>query len=264
VSRIERSRGSRAKSHVMAVVSMCSALALPLAGCESETGLASGDYPGLHGGSRPCTGAFTPHSEVCWDDSVSGDGGQVSADMSASQENMADVEGQDRCLQGIIPTPGPPGKLTVSFTTVPVDGLYTPRNCGAVWIEDSLLSYVRTLELWTAERQMSLVQWNSRVCHADPTVTAPDVITSATLPGPKMHTSTWDSRDFRGAVVPDGTYTLWMQVAENEIFPEGPFVKIPIVKGPTPFSTGMPFNQPGFSGITVTYTPDGAAPVAAP
>lgn len=252
---------SHAMCHVMLLVSTGLLLPLCLAGCESEEGLTSGDYPGLRGENRVCTGAFTPHSTVCWDDRDTGDGGGISADMSASQENMSDIEGQDRCAAGIIGAPGTAGKFTVSFTTTLIDGLYAPRNCGAVWLEDSFLFYVRTLEVWTHERQMSLVQWDARVCKTD--VTLADAISGATLAAPAMHTSTWDTKDFRGNVVPDGTYTLWLQVASNEIFPEGPFAKIPITKGSTPYAEKVAA-QPGFSGIVVTYTPDGAMPAAVP
>jgi hypothetical protein len=236
-----------------------------LAGCESTTGLASGDYDPSRL-QRQCAGAYTPHSEVCWK-APENDGGddQVSANSSTSQENMADIEGRNRCdPPGIIGAPGTEGTMTVTFTTTSIPGLYAPRNCGAVWIEDSLLFFVRTIELWTAERAMSLVQWNSRACHvSDTTVTAPDVVTSATLDKPATHSIKWDTKDFRGKVVPDGVYTLWMQVAVNEIFPEGPFMTIPVTKGPTPFAVKPP-DMDGFKDIQITYTPTVAAPVASP
>lgn len=237
---------------VLVVLSVASAFAL---GCEANgDDISSGDLGFLGRERRACVGAFAPHNESCWRDP--GDGGEeeIAANDQKSQENQSDVSNMDRCAQLIVPPPGTKGTLTVTFTTVTTGGLYAPRNCGAVWIEDSMLAYVRTLELWTAERQMSIVQWNTRACHADPTYLKPDVTTSATLSDPKTHTSKWDMTDFRGNVMPDGQYTLWMQVAENEIFPEGPFLEIPFTKGAMPF-TLMPPDQPGFKGITITYTP---------
>ena len=123
------------------------------------------------------------------------------------------------------------GTLTVSFATKTVGGLYGPRNVGAVWIEGAELTYVRTLEVWAMERQMSVVQWYNRACHvvADGGV---DAVATATLPEPATHKLQWDGRDRRGKPVPDGVYTLWMQVSENEIFPGGPFQQIPFSKGP--------------------------------
>lgn len=239
---------------VLAVLSVAAALVSGVAGCESEGPLSSGDLVQLNG-RRQCTGAYTPHSTACWEDPGDGGEGEVSANTNISQELMDEVAGTDRCAS-IIGPPGTKGTMTVTFTTVTTNGLYAPRNCGAVWIEKAapLLEYVRTLEIWAAERQMSIVQWNSRACHSDPTLLKPDVTTSATLPEPKTHTVTWNLEDFRGNVVPDGDYVLWMQVAENEIFPEGPFLNLPFTKDATPFTMTLP-SADGFRDISITYTP---------
>lgn len=114
----------------------------------------------------------------------------------------------------------PAGTLNVSFTTTRTGGLYAPRNAGAVWIEGADSSYVRTLEVWASERQMSVVQWYTRACHVVPDGGV-DAVATATLPEPATHKVQWDGRDARGKFVKDGVYTLWMQVTENEIFPEG-------------------------------------------
>jgi hypothetical protein len=242
---------------VLTALSVAVLSAACLFGCDSETGLPSGDFGGF-GNRRTCIGAFTPHSEACWDANDGGDEGEVSANGALSQEVLDQLP--PNCSMGLQGAPGTPGKLTVTFTTKVTGGLYSPRNCGAVWIEDPFRFYIRTLELWTAERHMSIVQWNASVCKTDMTYQKPDVTTSATLPGPKMHTSTWDMKDYRGNVVADGDYVLWMQVAENEIFPEGPFIQIPFTKGPEPKTITMTAETmaselDGFKDITVTYTP---------
>jgi hypothetical protein len=110
------------------------------------------------------------------------------------------------------------------------------------------------MELWTRERSNSVVAWKQSMCATDATITAPDVITSATLDQPSQHTATWDTRDFRGGFVPDGDYVLWLQVTENEIFPEGPFMKIAFRKGIDPFTMAPPA-ETGFKDIAISYAP---------
>jgi hypothetical protein len=246
--------GKNTLRQVLTALSVAAAFAAVGLGCDAEDALSSADF--RFRDRQQCTGAFTPHSEACWEDP--GDGGEeeIAANDQQSQQNRSDVAGMDRCAGGIVGAPGTPGTLTVTFTTTVTKGMYSPQNCGAVWVEDSLTFYVRTLELWTAERHASIVQWDTRVCKKDPTVTAPDVITSATLRQHKSHTSKWDLKDFRGNVVPDGQYTLWLQVAENEIFPEGPFLEIPFTKGTTPQTFTLPNDKlEGFKDITITYQP---------
>jgi hypothetical protein len=231
-----------------------------LAACEGEDAIPSYDYRPT---TRFCPGAYTPQSEVCWTGNDGGDEGPITANSAAAMENIARFDNMDRCLPGIIGAPGTVGKLTVSFATQKLTGKYTPRNCGAVWIEDAFGFYVRTLELWAAERQPSVVAWSQSACSKDSTIA--DAITSATLDKPAEHTSTWNTEDFRKNVVPDGVYTLWMQVTENEIFPEGPFMKIDFTKGSAPFTLKPTAEQQvqGFVAVTLTYTPnDAAAPPA--
>jgi hypothetical protein len=144
--------------------------------------------------------------------------------------------------------------MTVSFTTTVLKGTYSPGNVGAAWIEDSMAQYVRTVEVWAGERVQSITMWFPRSCRSDPTVKAPDVITSATLKAHATHTRSWDGKDFRGAVVPDGQYTLWLQVTESEFVPEGPYLMIPFEKGNKPWER-MATPIPGFADIKLTYAP---------
>lgn len=160
----------------------------------------------------------------------------------------------DRCAPRLEEESGTEGRLTVSFSTVTLHGLYAPRNCGAVWIEDANQSYVRTLEAWAQKQQLSVVQWNVRACHAGPDASVPDVVASATLLEHKPHEAEWDGTDFRGALMPDGKYTLWMQVAENEIFPEGPFLQVPFHKGQARQLIELPAAD-GFEDIKLEYVP---------
>jgi hypothetical protein len=119
---------------------------------------------------------------------------------------------------------------------------------------------VRPVEVWAGERVQSITMWFPRACiRDDKTQTKPDVITSETLPDhKKTHTRTWDGKDFRGAVAPDGKYTLWLQVTESEFVPEGPYMMIPFEKGGyQPWERAVT-PIPGFADIKLTYTPGAA------
>jgi hypothetical protein len=237
-----------------------------LTACEGELPIPASDYVPI-GAPKGCTGAYAANSEVCWEGSDGGDEGPIQQNMADAEENQARLGG-DRCAGGILGAPGTPGMLSVSFNTTKLGGMYTPNNCGAVWIEDASGFYVRTLNVWAGERQPSIVAWAQSACTKDLTIA--DVVTSATLPGPTAHTATWDMRDYRNNVVPDGVFTLWMQVTENEIFPEGPVFKVDVTKGPAPWNwpnvTTEKKPTPGFENIMVAYTPNGAAapPVTTP
>jgi hypothetical protein len=245
-----------------------------LAGCDTTVGPDYGD-PGTRI-FRTCPGAYTPQSEVCWEANDAGDE-DLAANSASSQESLDGIDPTKRCDVGFVGAPGTEGTLTVSFTTLNIDGQYAPKNCGAVWVEDANESYMRTLALWADARRGSIIQWSARACHMDPTVTKPDVITSATLPKPATHTATWDGKDFRGKVASDGIVTLWMQFTVNEMVPEGPYVPFPFKKGPEPFTFDSEQDRvllemlksqnvytDGFQGIKIAWTPKTAGAVTSP
>jgi hypothetical protein len=226
-------------------------------GCEGGDGSGTSRYFEERHEAKFCPGAFTPNSTVCYDKTEMPEG-PISTDNSLSEGLLDDVDGVDRCLQISVPVPGTPGALTVSFTTTELKGTYEPRNVGAAWIEDSMAQYVRTVEVWAGERVQSITMWFPRACHRDDkTQTRPDVITSATLLKHAAHSRTWDGKDFRGAVAPDGQYTLWLQVTESEFVPEGPYMMIPFEKGNQPWER-MVTPIPGFADIRLKYTPGSA------
>ncbi|HKP59766.1 MAG TPA: hypothetical protein VJV78_23745 [Polyangiales bacterium] len=202
--------------------------------------------------TQSCLGAFTPNSKVCYDKTDEAQG-PISTDLSVTEGFLDDVNGVDRCLQIGVPTPGTPGTLTVQFTTTFLGGTYKPKNVGAAWIEGPSMEYVRTIELWAGERVQSITLWAPRACQRDDN-TIKDVVTSATLDAHKAHTRTWDGKDFRGVVAPDGQFTLWLQVTESEFVPEGPYIHIPFEKGPMPREMAIT-PMPGFTDIKLTWAP---------
>lgn len=133
--------------------------------------------------------------------------------------------------------PSGPGMLTVSFTSVGPGGRYAPRNCGAVWIEDASGKFVKTIERWTAIRERYLENWSmasggwgfsifggSSGDNPDQV----DVVSAGTLSRHQMHMSSWNMKDVDGEVVPDGMYTVVVEVSEGT----SGVGRVEFVKGP--------------------------------
>lgn len=105
------------------------------------------------------------------------------------------------------------GVSTATFvvTTGPQGGRYTPRNVGAIWIEDSSGAYVASLEVWASRYKRDLRQYLSALGSDDDT----DAVTSASLNSHVTHTAVWTLTDSGGAAVLPGVYTLWIEVSEG-------------------------------------------------
>jgi hypothetical protein len=101
--------------------------------------------------------------------------------------------------------------LSVSFTTTTAGGGFAPKNIVAVWVEDSAGGFVKTIGRWAATRKSHLVAWTAKAGAADV-----DAVSGATRPN---HTgilnATWDFLDKAGATVPDGTYTIRMELSDS-------------------------------------------------
>jgi hypothetical protein len=183
------------------------ALALVAASaCSSDPG----STPGQSG--DPLAGLYVPQSPLGVPTP-----GQEEAAMVTSPEDVGAyfaVPPGDRCagFDAMTP-PGSAGTLKTQFTTISMGGTWAPDNVGAVWIEDASERYIKTLELWAGVRKKSLYKWGVRACHK-PEV---DVVTRATLPMHQTHEVSWNGKDLNGLLVPDGTYTLFIEVTETEL-----------------------------------------------
>jgi hypothetical protein len=103
------------------------------------------------------------------------------------------------------------GTLTFSFTTASSGG-YSPKHLVAVWIENSSNTFVKTklkrssnsnlshLNLWTAKSQQNIV----------------DATTGATITTHGNITINWNGTNVAGTQVPDGNYTLWVEMAWSD------------------------------------------------
>jgi hypothetical protein len=145
---------------------------------------------------------------------------------------------------------GTQGTLAVAFTTESYGGFYAPENCGAVWIEDTAGNYIATPLVWVEERARSFLVWMARRCETD----QPDEVSSATLPVHGDHVARWDTRDFNGRVVPDGTYVVKFDITEDE-FDFGRYTDIVIEKGAVPFELTPPDSET-VKAVTITYEPN--------
>lgn len=101
--------------------------------------------------------------------------------------------------------------LKVTFNTTSHGGGEAPKNIGAVWIENSNGQFVKTIERWAGTRRSDLRGWTAKAGAGDT-----DAVSSATLRDhSKTHVANWDFKDKSGAVVPNGTYTIRMELADK-------------------------------------------------
>jgi hypothetical protein len=117
----------------------------------------------------------------------------------------------------------PEGLLHFKVLTKPQGGRYAPRNIGAIWIEDGSGKFVRTLEMWAKLRARYLRRFD-KAASGDTT----DAITSATLDLHRVHELSWDFRDRSGQIVPDGDYTVLVEVTDRDA--TGDSIAIPFKK----------------------------------
>lgn len=143
------------------------------------------------------------------------------------------------------------GVLTVTSTTQPHGGNYAPKNIVATWVEDAAGNFVITIDRWAATRKAHLVGWIAKAGTADV-----DAVSGATRAAHGSLTATWDLRDRLGNEVPDGTYTIRMELADSNATlatqnAQGTFT---FTKDGVP-STQTALSDGGFSNVTLDYAP---------
>jgi hypothetical protein len=150
--------------------------------------------------------------------------------------------------------------LTFEVMTMTQNGRYAPKNVGAIWIEDSSGKWVYTLDYWNGPQNTDKLQRYNSVSgpkYVQPFFFIPpdavwpapaDVVTTATLPAPSMHTAKWNLKDKSGSVVPDGMYKLVIELTESDL--AGKFHEIPFMKGSAPVM--VMDSTPEYSGMKLT------------
>jgi len=137
--------------------------------------------------------------------------------------------------------------VTARFMTTPAGGPYAPRNVVAVWIEDGGGNFVKTIGRWAGQRKQYLTSWTAKAGANDA-----DAITSATR-GDHLNTiqAIWNLQNKQGVVVPDGTYTIRMELADSDggNTNEGTFT---FVKSPNP-QVQTALSNGGFINVNISY-----------
>ncbi len=153
------------------------------------------------------------------------------------------------------------GSLTTTFTTTPNNGPYAPNHVVVGWIEGPAGTFVKTIGRWSAVRTSSLVAWNLKAGAADA-----DAVSGATrLNHATPVTFTWNLQNRQNTVIPDGTYTLRMELADSNAVTaaenrQGTFT---FVKGPTAqMQTAL--TSGGFTNVSINFDPTTAPPPANP
>lgn len=147
--------------------------------------------------------------------------------------------------------PFAPGQVLATFTTTQFGAIYAPKNVVAVWIEQGA-TFVKTVGRWADVRKAELVAWRVKAGVSDV-----DAVSGATR---QDHTSpltlTWDLKDRLGIVVPDGTITLRMELADGNSTAaaqnnQGTFT---FTKG-TQSQTQTGLSSGGFTNVSLNYSP---------
>lgn len=121
------------------------------------------------------------------------------------------------------------GELKISFSTQSYGGRYGPRNVGAVWVESSDGTFLRSLKVWAQKRAMHLVKWRN-ASKSDKT----DAITRATVSRHQEHQLSWDRKDRKGKEMGVGDYRLHIEITEENSASSaapGPTIEVPFHLG---------------------------------
>jgi hypothetical protein len=139
-----------------------------------------------------------------------------------------------------------PTKVTLDFTTLPQGGRYQPKNIGVVWIQNASGDYITAIEIWAGFRARYLRKWLG----VNPFGDSADAVSSATLRMHETHSATWDLKDSDGSIVPDGDYTLFIEVTDKDA--AGISTSVDFTKGPEPQTVMVPDAQ-YYTGVKLTY-----------
>ncbi len=148
------------------------------------------------------------------------------------------------------------GAVSVTFTSTPAPASnYAPNNVLAVWIEGPGGTFIKTIDRQALVRVQYLVAWRAKAGANDM-----DAITGATRVGYAAQTVTWNLQDKNGQVVPDGVYTIRMELAQSNASNAGSnnqgtftFNKNGTASNQTGLSNG------GFTNVSINYNPTAPA-----
>jgi flagellar hook assembly protein FlgD len=146
----------------------------------------------------------------------------------------------------------PTGTLNITVTTTPKGGEFAPANVVAVWVEDAAGAFVKTIDRHSQVRTASLIAWNQKAGPGD----IDSVSSASRIDNATPINIMWKLKDRNKQPVPDGTYTIRMELADGNSTTiadnnEGTFT---FVAGPAPQNqTGL--TNGGFTNVTIDFTP---------
>lgn len=141
--------------------------------------------------------------------------------------------------------------LSVSVTTTAPGGRYRPRNVGAIWVADASGGFVKSLDVWGNRRLSHVTAWTAATKAANLAGNKVDAVTAATLSAHRTHQVTWNCRDTRDQIMPDGTYRVYLEVTDSN--GSGPNHFETFTKGP--MAATVEGNATNFNDITLTFVP---------
>lgn len=145
------------------------------------------------------------------------------------------------------------GTLTISTLTSQTTGAtYAPANILAMWIVDGNGAFVKSTLVYASARQQYLYTWIA----SDVTLNKVDAITGATQNSHGTRTSSWNGKDVNEVLVPDGTYSVKMELTDKHA--QGNLGTFAFIKGPNA-QTLTPAAVPSFANISIKWTPTATA-----
>lgn len=142
------------------------------------------------------------------------------------------------------------GTLSVSVSTSEAGGGYAPKHVVAIWVEDGSGNFVKSLLAYAQNRKTHLNEWQASTDAAGTEYNVTDAITGATQSSHGTRSCSWDGTDYNSAPVPDGTYSLRMELTDKNS--TGNYASFTFVKGPNN-DNQTPSNAPSFSSIIINW-----------
>lgn len=145
------------------------------------------------------------------------------------------------------------GSLTVKTSTKSSGGNYAPRNVVAIWIEDGADHFVKSLLVFGDRRKTHLNNWQASTGEAGAEYNTVDAITGATKPSHGSRTCTWDGSNYKGEQMPDGSYTVKMELTDKNA--TGNVSSFSFVKGPESWDL-FPEDASSFTSNSILWRPE--------
>jgi hypothetical protein len=139
------------------------------------------------------------------------------------------------------------GTLTFSVTTTEPSGGYTNKFVLAVWIRDNAGNFVKTKIKYAASRVQYLNVW---VSNSGSNVV--DATTGSTRTSHQTFTISWNATNVSAALVPDGDYQVWMQMADQNV--NGATNSVTFTKGTSAVHL-TPANSGNFTNLVLDWVP---------